>query len=269
MEPRFSEDFWSGRTDTADENLRPASQAIEIGAPIEPHAVDLPPAWREADPGPLVRSIGRRRLVFVPEGYESNYPYPLVIWLHGAAGSHRDLQTVMPQISTRNYLGLSLRATAADGRHGSDVCWPEDGRGLGRLEREIRASVRRLRRDYHVHTERIFLAGFDDGATTALRLLLRRPEWFGGAIALCGRSLGPKLPLARFRELNGKPVLLGTGIRDEAAPIEEMIDTARMLHSAGLRVSLRVCDAAHEPAPKMFSQIDEWIMSHVWSAVGT
>src|SRR5580698_11026646 len=58
-------------------------------------------------PAPQAHPCG----VFVPENYEPNYAYPLVVWLHDAGRSERDIVDVLPHISMRNYLGLALRGT--------------------------------------------------------------------------------------------------------------------------------------------------------------
>ena len=50
---------------------------------------------------PATRPCG----VFVPENYEPNYAYPLVVWLHDAGRSERDIVDVLPHISMRNYFG--------------------------------------------------------------------------------------------------------------------------------------------------------------------
>src|SRR5688572_11135042 len=38
----------------------------------------------------------------LPENYEPNYPYPLILWLHGAGGDERDVLDVLPKISMQN-----------------------------------------------------------------------------------------------------------------------------------------------------------------------
>src|SRR5690242_12624947 len=95
-------------------------------------AVDTPPSPRtpvQCEPGqgdaPAMRPetpatpAPRRVLesIFIPEGYEPNYAYPLIVWMVGPHDNKRaELKRVMPAISTRNYLGLSFcPETAAAG----------------------------------------------------------------------------------------------------------------------------------------------------------
>ena len=57
------------------------------------------------------------RALFAPMHYESNYAYPLIVWLHGANDDERQLKRIMPFVSLRNYVAVSPRGTVtADGR---------------------------------------------------------------------------------------------------------------------------------------------------------
>jgi predicted esterase len=141
--------------------------------------------------------------VFVPENYEQNYAYPLIVWLHEAGRSERDIVNVLPQISMRNYLGLALRGTAkahprtqADGSVSQGFRWSRSERVKIAFQDELHASVRHLRQDYHVNSERIFLAGAGDGATLAWDLFLARPEWFAGLAVFGGRFPWRRRPSA-------------------------------------------------------------------------
>ncbi len=51
--------------------------------------------------------------LFAPIHYESNYAYPLIVWLHGPHDDERQLKRIMPFVSLRNYVGVSPRGTEA------------------------------------------------------------------------------------------------------------------------------------------------------------
>src|SRR5947209_6950129 len=68
---------------------------------------------------------------FLPTGYEPNYPYPLLVFLHGHGGNEEQVLRLAPRLSRRNYIAIGLRGpyhvgTRPDGRH----CfgWGTDGR---------------------------------------------------------------------------------------------------------------------------------------------
>lgn len=205
--------------------------------------------------------------LFVPENYEANYPYPLLIWLHADGGNERDVQSIMPQVSTQNMFGMGLRADEPVSGVPRSFRWSMTDESLLDLETRVRTSVLHLRSRYHVHSERIYLAGFGAGATIALQLLLRRPEWFAGAIAHGGASLIGSHPLIRYRELKDKRVLLGTGSENIELPPEEILDRSCLLHSAGMTVATRIYDAGNELTPKMLSDINYWLMEGIGAVV--
>src|SRR5258706_14285385 len=51
---------------------------------------------------------------FIPQRYEPNYAYPLLVLFHARGGDEQQMVRSMPALSGRNYVGLSLR-------------WPEAG----------------------------------------------------------------------------------------------------------------------------------------------
>lgn len=275
MNPRFPADFWShprGRTEAfgASElfaGLRPLKKIARdtahprLSGPLfsmpEPEEPSLP----EFD------AAGKPVELYVPEHYEAKYAYPLIIWFHGRGGSERELHDLMPVISNRNYLGLSFRGPLASATRRPGYRWSLTDRDLLQLQDEVAETVRRLRGVYHVHSERIYLAGFDEGGTVALRLLLNRPEWFGGAASLAGQLPSTPNLLSRYTELQGKRVLLTAGTRDKSVPTETALQTSRLLHLAGMSVQTKICDAGHTLTPKMLNHVNHWVMHGICEAV--
>lgn len=204
---------------------------------------------------------GERCAVHVPKNYERNYAYPLVVWLHGAGSSERELPEIMRQISPQNFIGIAFRGTLP-GRNLLPVGfrWSQSEQAMTGFKDVLYQSVCQLRREYHIHSERIFIAGFDDGGRMALRMLLDHPEWFAGAMVLCGGLPETKTPLHRFRDLRHKHLLMATGSQETAASRHEAAQTSRLLYSAGMRVSFRAYDAARELTPQMLADVNRWTM---------
>ena len=63
---------------------------------------------------------------FVPQRYEPNYAYPLLVLFHGRGGDEQLMARSMPAMSWRNYVGLSLRGPERHVRKGR-----ADGFGWG------------------------------------------------------------------------------------------------------------------------------------------
>ena len=164
--------------------------------------------------------------------------------------------------------GLSARGDALAGQ--ADTA---DSAGLKQvrdqldgLVNDVESLVRMMRRQYHIHSERIFLAGFGSGASAAMELILKKPEWFGGAACLCGSFSQLQIPSFRFRELQNKRVLLATSASDRSRSVREVVAAGRMLYSSGMQIGTRVYqDTGSRPSNKMLSDVNHWLMDDVCS----
>jgi phospholipase/carboxylesterase len=241
-----------------------SSEARPANDNVPELACDLEPA-----PAPTVAVHAQpatqrpARTVYVPEYYEPNYAYPLIVWVQEQGGNVFELQRVLPLISSRNYvgmsLGLTLPGTCPAGSEQTEAPYLR----VEALEKQVQEQVRELRRQYHIHSERIFLAGFGEGASLALQLGLARPEWFAGMICLGGHFPITPHSLRRFRDLRGKRVLLGAGSRDRKVSVSETVEASRLLHAAGMRVCTRIYDAGHQLTRPMLLDIDRWVMQEI------
>ena len=126
---------------------------------------------------------------FLPTGYEPNYPYPLLVFLHGNGSSEEQILRLAPRLSRRNYICISLRGPerlGAENEGRAAYSWGLDGDVDAPIEDYVLRAVEQTRLNYHVHSERIYLAGFAEGAAMAYRLGLTFPEKLGGVISLNG-----------------------------------------------------------------------------------
>jgi phospholipase/carboxylesterase len=200
---------------------------------------------------------------FLPTGYEPRYPYPLVVFFHGQAGNEEQILHLAPRLSRRNYICISLRGphemgVREDGR--SCYSWGSQGYTNPLIEDYVLRAVELTRRSYHVHSERIYLAGICEGATLAYSLGVLFPEKFGGVISLNGamsRRGGTLMRLAALRQLR---VFIGHGIANATVPLTMAREDYRLLWTAGLNVELHTYPATHRLHPDMLRDINRWIM---------
>src|SRR5947209_14948485 len=154
-----------------------------------------------------VHALDRRPVrTFLPAGYEPNYPYPLLVFFHAHGGDEEQALRLAPRLSRRNYICIALRGpeaagTRPDGRPGYG--WGQDGPCDAPVEEYVLRAVEQTRRHYHVHSERVYLAGFCEGATPAYRLALAFPERFAGVLSLNGTMPRRGCPLLRLTDLRG------------------------------------------------------------------
>jgi phospholipase/carboxylesterase len=200
---------------------------------------------------------------FLPTGYEPNYAYPLLVFFHGHGGSEEQILRLAPRLSRRNYIcvglrGLHILEPRPDGRPA--FAWDSHAGLDAILEDYVFQAVEQTRRNYHVHSERIFLAGVCEGASLAYRLGLQFPERFAGVISLNGslpRQRGPLFRLPQARQLR---VLIGHGIANARVPLGSAREDHRALYIAGLPVRMHTYPATHRLHPDMLRDINRWIM---------
>lgn len=229
---------------------------------------------------------------FIPQRYEPNYPYPLLVLFHGRGGDEHQMLASMPAMSWRNYVGLSLRGPEAVTRRGEPAGhgWghnfarpdrightfratespaaavrrilnggPDDV--MDRLEEGVFSAVRGLRRQLHVHSERIFLVGVGEGAAVAFRLGLRFPDRFAGVVSINGWLPGGDAPLVRLKECRDLRILMLHGEWNARAPIERARRDVALLRAGGLRVAHQAYPSAHKITTPMLSDADTWLMN--------
>jgi len=203
---------------------------------------------------------------FLPTGYEPNYPYPLLVFLHGHGGSDAQVLRLAPRLSRRNYICIGLRGPRPldprpDGRQA--FSWGLDGQTDALVEEYVFRAIEQTRRHYHVHSERIYLAGFCEGAALAYRLGLLYPERFAGVISLNGSMPRRGGPLLRLPEVRRLRLLIGHGIANAVVPLSLARNDFRLFYAAGLPVRLHTYPANHRIHPQMLRDIDRWVMQAI------
>ena len=214
-----------------------------------------------------VQSPQRRTVrTFLPIGYEPNYAYPLLVFFHGHGGDEEQVLRLAPRLSRRNYICIGLQGPepvrpGADGQAG--YSWGQEGSPDAGVEEYVMRAVEQTRRSYHVHSERVYLAGFCEGATLAYRLGLSFPEHFAGVLSLNGAMPRRGCPLLRFPELRGLRVFIGHGIANAVVPLALARRDHMLLYTAGLSVRMHTYPTTHRIHPDMLRDINRWIMGHI------
>jgi phospholipase/carboxylesterase len=233
---------------------------------------------------------------FVPQQYEPNYPYPLLVLLHARGGDEGQMVRSMPAMSWRNYVGLGLRGPERVIRKGRDAGygwgpgfargdrlppraapaepdaemvrrWLQDGPAdpMDRLEDAVFAAVLQTRRALHVHSERIFLVGCGEGAAVCYRLALTYPERFAGVVALNGWIPSGFRPLGRLKACRELRILVVHGQWNARVPIQSARRDVAMLRAGGLHVAFQAYPCAHRLTSPMLADVDTWLINQCTS----
>ena len=182
--------------------------------------------------------------VVVPAGYEDGYAYPVVVWLHDTGFAENTVHAALAGMSDRNYLALAPRGAACPGAGGSGIGWSDDA--VEDLAGRLPGLMSALAAEWHVHPERVFLAGVGAGADAAAALAALKPDWFAGVALIGGGTLPPDLPaLAPAEEWEAFTEEFGLDEEAEAPAV------------AGLRVLLAGGDGRRE-APAALAAAAAW-----------
>jgi phospholipase/carboxylesterase len=181
-----------------------------------------------------------------------------VLVLHGHGGDENDLlpvaRALAPGAAFLSPRGKALEAGAARffARVSPDVF---DETEVRARTTELADWVRSAVTHYGLDAGRVYALGFSNGASIAASTMLLRPGVLAGALLLRPRAIVEPAPLP---DLNGAPVLVTAGQRDEKMPAGAAEHLARLLGRAGATVEMAMLDSGHELTPQDFSLGKSW-----------
>jgi phospholipase/carboxylesterase len=207
--------------------------------------------------------------LFVPLHYERRYAYPLLVWLHSPGSDERQLTWAMRQISIQNFLGAAPRGNRLpeeQAGQGSGLGWLQTDAAIQEAEHRVFEIIALAAEKYHFSHRRIFLAGSESGGTMALRLALRHPQCFAGAASFGGALPDGYTPLGNLAAARRLNLLLLCGNSVSVYPPETVCENLRLLHAAGIPVSLRHYSCGQILAPAMLADLNRWIIEQITAA---
>jgi len=243
-----------------------------------PHAAS--PATFEIESGLFSTTQGDTvHATFAPVHYTPGYAYPLIVWLHGPGNDERQLLRIMPLVSMRNHVGVAPRGVVISSAPTSPPAgpasgcpepvaygWSHDEQGLQQAEQRIFDSIDMTFRRFNINPRRIFLGGFDTGGTLAFRVAMNHPYKFAGVISLGGSLPTGGAPLSRLPEARQLAIFLAVGRRSKVFGEAQVCDNLRLLHTAGMSITLRLYGCGHEISTQMLADVDAWIIEQITSS---
>lgn len=112
---------------------------------------------------------------------------------------------------------------------------------------------------YELDPDRVLALGYSNGANIAVSLLLRHPETVAGAVLL--RATLPYIPDPPPR-LEGKPVLVLGGERDQFVPRERYDQLVATLNTSGAEVTARMMTGGHQLTQADLKLAAGWLGEH-------
>ena len=236
---------------------------------------ELPPALLEGrmsggtDSSESVIQLPLKHIaLFRPEHYEPGYAYPLVIWLHPDSSSEHALHEIMPQISTRNYLGLSFRAPAINPKAPEKgYYWPDSHLFVKQFAEQIQQTIQEFSKVLNIHEQRIYLAGTGTGCSVATKLLLQTPDLFAGAALFKGRFGKTDFQNTTSDNLKNKRILLDHSLENATDEPVSASWVSRMWQSTGGQIqSVNEFNSELSQEAEQLAALNRWIMEGISTA---
>lgn len=201
---------------------------------------------REPLPRPVLPTIAGDARVFVPQGYEPGYDYPLLVWLTDPTVPF-DLGRAMTRLSLRNFV-------AVEPGRGDTSCWRAIDRVVDRLS---------------IHHRRIWLVGHRVGGTEAFRMACRHPDAFAGAVSLGGGFPLGEPVLGNLDAIRRMPLLLCSKASDVATNPVPLDQTLRLFHACGGTLAVRIYQKGQELSRTTLGDVNRWLMDELGAATSS
>lgn len=175
--------------------------------------------------------------LYVPEYYDAERQWPLVVILHGGSGHGADfLWTWLREARSRGFILLS--PTARDGT------WSLMGEDVD--AESIHQMVEYVRGHWNVDPENVLLTGMSDGGTYTTLLGLAEDSPFTALAALCGVFHPMNQLNGNMARLPGRRIYLLHGALDWMFPVDTARAAYDQLLAVGADVTYReVVDLSH------------------------
>lgn len=206
---------------------------------------------------------GSPRSFFLPLHYTASYAYPALVWFHNNGFNEHQIDSVMPHISLRNYIGIGIRGTRAADSVGHQFDWHHSPAAIDAAHDAVCEAIEEASQRFSIHASRIVLAGYREGGSLAQRIAFRDPDRFAGVISLGGRV--PHQGIGNLSQLRRRrlPMLWQWSIDNPQYTDENLKSDCRLSMSIGADVEIRQYADDDEMNTVALSDVDEWVMRRI------
>lgn len=216
---------------------------------------------------PLAALPDRGVRTYLPDEYTSRYPYPLLVLFHGHGGNEEQVLRLVPKISRRNFVGISLRGPELVGQRadGTPACGWGGADDADAVTEYVTRAVEQTRRTFHVHSERVYLVGINEGAQAAYRAAFALGTQVAGVASLNGSVPRPEggRPVFRPNAVRGQRVFIAHGIANVLSPFSGAERDFRLMYAAGADVRFARYAATNKLHADMLRDLNRWVIGHV------
>jgi phospholipase/carboxylesterase len=164
-----------------------------------------------------------------------------LVMLHGRGGTARniislasdfnlaDFAILAPQATNQSWYPYSFMAPVEENQPALDSALEM----IGQTVEDIIATG--------IPADKIYFAGFSQGACLTLEYIARNAQRFGGAVAFTGGLVGEELVTINYKgDFAATPILITTGDPDPHVPLSRVEESVSVLKNLGAEVTLKV-----------------------------
>jgi len=164
-----------------------------------------------------------------------------LILVHGRGATAEDILSLAAHLPVEEYALLAPQATGHSWYPYSLLEPPVRNQPwLGSALDVLAAAVEEVMAA-GIRRERVFFAGFSQGACLTLEFVARHAARYGGVAAFTGGLIGDRIYEENYKgDFEATPFFIGTGDRDPHVPVERVHATAALLRGMGAVVTEKV-----------------------------
>jgi phospholipase/carboxylesterase len=205
-------------------------------------------------------------MTILPDGYDPELSYPLMIMVHGFGANMQDLAGLAPAINRSGYVYACPNAPIAFDLGGGQLGYGwMSPRGLATPEEVQEAETflngffEEVFEQFKVTPGQAILMGFSQGGGMTYRCGLGRSDPFAGLVALSASLSDPKELEARLPEDRSQPIFVAHGRFDPMVPAERAQAALEFLEGAGYRPDYHEYDMGHEISVDVLNDLIPWM----------
>ena len=194
-------------------------------------------------------------MVYLPENYDPQKKYPLLIFLHGSASD---------ETTIRGNSALIPRDFIAVGPFGRGK---SNGFSMDHAQEDISEVIDAVMEDYSIDRAKILLTGFSMGGYGVYRTFFETPDKYKALAVFSGTPFWKTNVTPDFTEeknlktFRNMPIFIFHGEKDMNIKISSVKEVAKKLKKAGARVELQIDpEKGHEsPSTETIERFMKWV----------
>ena len=164
-----------------------------------------------------------------------------LILVHGRGSSAADILSLADYLPVKEYALLAPQAARNSWYPYSFLVPPAENQPWLGSALDLLAAVTADVVAAGIARERIYFAGFSQGACLTLEFVARNAARYGGVAAFTGGLIGDRIYEENYKgDFAGTPFFIGTGNPDPHVPLERVEATTRLLRGMGAEVKEKV-----------------------------